>query len=198
MGDKMEFPDNPMQFVEEYSFKDKDGIYTNGSDLIPVFRVKQMLEHYHIPYVENHNPQHERLTCDYVDDMQYIIRHCVRSDNIDLNCGGDDFQDIVDKLAGYEILEEVGRLKRIPIHVGGFIYVDTKLVPLRDFPDCDGISTWVVDSVQITCGKNSDFIEFTAHPYMDVEHSYYWTFNLDDVGYNVFFTKEAALAYVGG
>lgn len=59
MGDKMEFPDNPMQFVEEYSFKDKDGIYTNGSDLIPVFRVKQMLEHYHIPYVENHNPQHE-------------------------------------------------------------------------------------------------------------------------------------------
>lgn len=46
MGDQMEFPENPIEFLEQYSFKDKHEIYTNGSELIPVFRVKQMIEHY--------------------------------------------------------------------------------------------------------------------------------------------------------
>lgn len=46
MGEMMYFPDDPNEFLEQYSFKDKQEVYTNGAELIPVFRVKQMLEHY--------------------------------------------------------------------------------------------------------------------------------------------------------
>ena len=56
----------------------------------------------------------ERLTEDYFDDMQKITRHYAKSNNIDLNTGGDDFQDIIDKLAKYETSEEEGRLVVLP------------------------------------------------------------------------------------
>lgn len=45
-SDRMEFPRTPEEFCEQYSFFDKDEVYTNGSLLIPVFRVEQMVEHY--------------------------------------------------------------------------------------------------------------------------------------------------------
>ena len=46
MADQMIFPDNFMDFIKEYSFNDKEHIYTNGVDLIPVFRVEQAWDHY--------------------------------------------------------------------------------------------------------------------------------------------------------
>ena len=45
MNEIMEFPDTFDEFAKDYSFRDKKEIYTNGSELIPVFRVKQWLEH---------------------------------------------------------------------------------------------------------------------------------------------------------
>lgn len=45
MADAMCFPESFDEFIEMYGFKDKEEIYTNGSMLIPVFRVKQWLEH---------------------------------------------------------------------------------------------------------------------------------------------------------
>jgi hypothetical protein len=45
MGEQMEFPETFEAFVKEYGFKDDKEVYTNGSDLIPIFRVKQWLEH---------------------------------------------------------------------------------------------------------------------------------------------------------
>ena len=45
-GDVMSFPSNWWTFVQQYQFADKDEIYTNGSMLIPSFRVRQMVEHY--------------------------------------------------------------------------------------------------------------------------------------------------------
>ena len=42
----MEFPNDIKDFIKKYSFKDKEERYTNGSMLISVFRVKQMLEYY--------------------------------------------------------------------------------------------------------------------------------------------------------
>lgn len=65
----------------------------------------------------------ERFTEDYYDDMQKIIRHCVKSDNIDLNCGGDDFQDIIDRLAEYEIAENENRLFICPVKPYDDIYI---------------------------------------------------------------------------
>lgn len=42
----MSFPDNILDFLHSYSFKDEEEIYTNDSELISVFRVIQALEHY--------------------------------------------------------------------------------------------------------------------------------------------------------
>ena len=46
MADCMDFPENYEDFLNRYSFKDKKHSYTIGSDLIPVFYVKQLIEHY--------------------------------------------------------------------------------------------------------------------------------------------------------
>ena len=65
----------------------------------------------------------ERLTEDFYDDMQKITRHCVKSDNIDLNCGADDFQYVIDRLAEYEIAEKEGRLVVLPCKPRDVVYV---------------------------------------------------------------------------
>lgn len=45
MNEQMEFPETFDDFAKDYGFRDDKEIYTNGSELIPVFRVKQWLEH---------------------------------------------------------------------------------------------------------------------------------------------------------
>lgn len=45
MNEEMKFPETFEQFAREYGFKDSEEVYTNGSDLIQIFRVKQWLEH---------------------------------------------------------------------------------------------------------------------------------------------------------
>lgn len=77
----------------------------------------------------------ERLTEDFYDDMQKITRLCVKSDNIDLNCGADDFQYVIDRLAEYEIAEEEGRLVAFPCKVGDTVWVITH--PFNVFDDFD-------------------------------------------------------------
>lgn len=56
----------------------------------------------------------ERLTEEWYDDMEQFDRYAPKSPNIEINCGGDDFQDIIDKLAEYENAEEEGRLVVLP------------------------------------------------------------------------------------
>ena len=46
MGDIMTLPKRWEDFLHDYEFEDARRIYTNGSRLIPSFRVKQMMEHY--------------------------------------------------------------------------------------------------------------------------------------------------------
>jgi hypothetical protein len=46
-GEKMDFPKSIWNFLLDYSFKDEEKVYTNGSLLIPTFRVKQAIEHYY-------------------------------------------------------------------------------------------------------------------------------------------------------
>ena len=45
MSDMMKFPETWEEFAEQYAFVDREQIYTNGADLITVFRVEQWLEH---------------------------------------------------------------------------------------------------------------------------------------------------------
>ena len=46
MAEMMNFPKRWEDFLHDYEFEDARRIYTNGSRLIPSFRVKQMMEHY--------------------------------------------------------------------------------------------------------------------------------------------------------
>ena len=45
MSDMMTFPETWEEFEKSYGFDDSEEIYTNGSRLIPSFRVKQWLDH---------------------------------------------------------------------------------------------------------------------------------------------------------
>jgi hypothetical protein len=45
MNEQMEFQNNIDEFIKQYSFIDKEQIYTNDSELIPVFRIKQWIEY---------------------------------------------------------------------------------------------------------------------------------------------------------
>lgn len=56
----------------------------------------------------------ERLTEAWYDDMEQFDRYAPKSPNIEINCGGDDFQNIIDKLAEYEIADKEGRLVVLP------------------------------------------------------------------------------------
>lgn len=46
MCETMQFPDSWQDFLHQYEFRDDVEEYTNGSMLIPSFRVEQMMEHY--------------------------------------------------------------------------------------------------------------------------------------------------------
>lgn len=46
MGEQMGFPATLEEFLTKFSFTDEKKVYTNGSELIPVFRVLQAVEHY--------------------------------------------------------------------------------------------------------------------------------------------------------
>lgn len=63
MGESMNYPDNPIDFMKQYSFSDKQRVYTNGSELISVFRVGQMIDHYM-----------SDLTPQQIKDMQFCLR----------------------------------------------------------------------------------------------------------------------------
>ena len=65
MSDKMTFPETWEEYEKQYGFADDEEVYTNGSRLIPSFRVKQWLDH--LPSAEP-----ERLTD---DDFETIRIH---------------------------------------------------------------------------------------------------------------------------
>ena len=45
MADMMMFPNTVEEFMEQYKITDTEQIYTNGTDLVPIFRMKQWFEH---------------------------------------------------------------------------------------------------------------------------------------------------------
>ena len=45
MANAMIFPDTVEEFMEEYKLVDSDQVYSNGSEFVPIFRMKQWFEH---------------------------------------------------------------------------------------------------------------------------------------------------------
>lgn len=44
-GEVMEFPKTAEEFMEKYKIIDSEQVYTNGAELVPIFRMKQWFEH---------------------------------------------------------------------------------------------------------------------------------------------------------
>ena len=44
-GDVMQFPKTVEEFMEKYKIIDSEQVYTNGAELVPIFRMEQWFEH---------------------------------------------------------------------------------------------------------------------------------------------------------
>ena len=86
MADMMNFPKRWEDFLHDYEFEDARRIYTNGSRLIPSFRVKQMMEH----YAPVRHGRWENITGGMVtlgDCSECKVRQPVIGTNYCKNCG---------------------------------------------------------------------------------------------------------------
>ncbi len=45
MSDLMTFPNTVEEFMEQYKIIDTEQVYTNGTELVPIFRMEQWFEH---------------------------------------------------------------------------------------------------------------------------------------------------------
>ena len=45
MGDMMTFPDSVEEFMEQYKMTDTEHVYSNGTEYVPIYRMKQWFEH---------------------------------------------------------------------------------------------------------------------------------------------------------
>lgn len=50
MADMMTFPDTVEEFMEQYKITDTEHIYTNGTELVPIFRMRQWFDHKSEPH----------------------------------------------------------------------------------------------------------------------------------------------------
>ena len=124
----------------------------------------------------------ERLTEDYFDDMQKITRHYAKSNNIDLNTGGNDFQDIIDKLAEYETAEEEGRLVVLPYKLNETAYL---LLDKRDFTE----KIIKCRIREISIGFYGMILSLISEDSMIGHLKWH---DVNEIGKTVFFTREEA------
>lgn len=74
MNEEMKFPKTFEEFIKQYSFFDKQQIYTNGSELIQVFRIKQWEEH-----KEKENQELKKQLEEYENELE-------KADSITQSC----------------------------------------------------------------------------------------------------------------
>lgn len=69
MADLMTFPNTVEEFMEQYKIVDTEQVYTNGAELVPIFRMKQWFEH--LPTADVRENVHARWKiyniCDYAN-----------------------------------------------------------------------------------------------------------------------------------
>ena len=56
MNDAMSFPATVEEFMEQYKIVDCDHVYSNGMEMVPIFRMKQWFEH-----EANHNAEVSKM-----------------------------------------------------------------------------------------------------------------------------------------
>ena len=57
MMESMRYPKDPMEYIRQFAFRDWLERYTNGLELVPLFRVEEMIEHYMAKKAEEDDAQ---------------------------------------------------------------------------------------------------------------------------------------------
>ena len=70
MGEIMQFPETVEEFMQQYKITDTQQVYTNGTELVPIFRMKQWFEAHKQCWI----PCSERLPeiCESTSYLAYI------------------------------------------------------------------------------------------------------------------------------
>ena len=79
MSEEMEFPNTFEEFINEYSFVDKNEVYTNGSELTQKFRVMQGYEHFV-----------KQIRADAIDEALMLCTYSNQPNNEEYDKGFDD------------------------------------------------------------------------------------------------------------
>lgn len=138
-------------------------------------------------------------------NCKYGFQHC-RTEDWE-NCKTID--DVINKLAEYEGLEEQGRLIKLPCKVGDTVYVDSKTIPTMnmDFEEVKEVPLYFkanVVSFRQNCKRNYIKLKIKAkwlHVWVDpdtgldsdyYEVEKYFTYPLSAIGKTVFLTQSEA------
>jgi hypothetical protein len=78
MAERMIFPKTIRDFIKEYAIKDEEETYTNGSMMIPVFRMEQAHAYYG-----------QEIRNKAIDEFTEKIKHFMRSNVEDAEYFGD-------------------------------------------------------------------------------------------------------------
>ena len=123
----------------------------------------------------------ERLTEEWYDDMEQFDRYAPKSPNIEINCGGDDFQRIIDKLAEYEIADKRGRLVVLPCKSG------QDLFGIYNGAIVDGYADGYLME-KISVDSNSEHWIW----FQDKYSKNFWKVSFEDFGKTIFLIREEA------
>ena len=123
----------------------------------------------------------EQLTEAWYDDMGQFDRYSPKSPNIEINCGGDDFQDIIDKLAKYETAEEDGRLVVLPCKSG------QDLFGIYNGAIVDGCADGYLMEKTSVDSNSEHWIWF-----QDKYSKNFWKVSFEDFGKTIFLIREEA------
>ena len=96
MGDMMTFPVSVEEFMEQYKMTDTEHVYSNGTEYVPIYRMKQWFEHcrnQQFPAADVATVRHGR----WIDSLARITPYCsacghshrslIRTPNYCPNCG---------------------------------------------------------------------------------------------------------------
>lgn len=89
MADCMEFPKTVDEFMEQYKITDTEQIYTNGMDMVPVFRMKQWFETHPQTghWIQGHSGNLVTLKCDRCNYTDVYKEKPIWIPNYCANCG---------------------------------------------------------------------------------------------------------------
>ena len=93
MADIMTFPETVEEFMEQYKITDTEQIYTNGTELVPIFRMKQWFDHkkgkWRVREIHSVYGDGFELTCSECGNLFTVTKDAFPFEHFCRNCGAD-------------------------------------------------------------------------------------------------------------